>query len=139
MTVLVGEVMAQDVATCGADANLVDVATMMRDRDIGDVVITDGGDLRGIVTDRDLVIRGVAAGVDAATTAVATICTEEPAVVTSETDLAEAERIMRERAVRRLPVVDDGRVVGIVSLGDVAIERDGASTLADISASPPDG
>jgi CBS domain-containing protein len=138
MTVPVGEVMTKNVVTCPADATLVDVAALMRDRDIGDVLVTDDDEVRGIVTDRDLVVRAMASGADPRATTVASVCTEDPATVTAETSLEEAERIMRERAVRRLPVVEAGRPVGILSLGDLAIERDGGAALADIAAAAPD-
>jgi len=138
MTVLVGEVMSKNVVTCRADTTLVEVAMLMRDHDIGDVLVIDEREVRGIVTDRDIVIRGLASGADVRQETVATVCTEDPATVSADTSVEEAERVMRERAVRRLPVVDGNRAIGILSLGDLVIEREGASTLADISAAAPD-
>jgi len=137
MSATVGEVMAHDVVTCDAGATLAEVAAMMRDRDIGDVLVLDGDQLRGIVTDRDIVVRCVAMGADPRQATVDGACSEDLVTVSAETSVDEAARLMAQRAVRRVPVVEDGRPVGVVSIGDLAIERDPTSPLADISASRP--
>jgi CBS domain-containing protein len=119
------------------DEPIVDAARKMRDADIGDVVVVDGGRVRGILTDRDIVVRAVAEGFDPAKETVDTIYTGDVATVSPETATDEAVRIMREKAIRRLPVVEDDRPAGIVSIGDLAVAADGESALADISAAPP--
>jgi CBS domain-containing protein len=129
--------MMRNVATCDSAATLAEVARMMRDRDIGDVLVTEGEELRGIVTDRDIVVRCIADDADPTVATVVDACSDELVTVTPEMSLEEAARVMAERAVRRLPVVDDGRPVGVVSIGDVTIERDPTSTLAEISVSRP--
>lgn len=91
----------------------------------------------GLITDRDIVVRAIAEGRDPGSTAVRDVCSSDVVTVTQEQDLDEAIRLMREHDVRRVPVVQDGRPVGILSLGDVAVEREPDSALADISAAPP--
>jgi CBS domain-containing protein len=116
------------------DLDLVTVARAMRDEDIGAVLVAEGDDLLGLVTDRDLVIRGLAGGGDPARAAIGDLASTVTATIGPDDSLDKAAQIMRERAVRRLPVLEDGRPVGIVSIGDLAIEKDSASALADISA-----
>jgi CBS domain-containing protein len=132
------DVMTTDLVSCPADTSLTEVARLMRDRDIGDVLVTDGDRLRGIVTDRDIVVRCLAAADgDIERMNVADACS--PDTITGRPDMTidEAVGLMRTSAIRRLPVVEDGRPVGIVSLGDLALERDSGSALADISAAEP--
>lgn len=113
-------------------------AQVMRENDIGDVIVLEGGRLFGILTDRDIVVRALAEGADLQATTLDRICSRELAVIAPSASVGEAVRLMRDKAIRRLPVVDEhGEVVGIVSLGDVAVERDRRTALADISAAPP--
>jgi len=92
---------------------------------------------QGLVTDRDLVVRALAEGRDSATTKLGDICSKDLVVLSPGDSVDDAVRVMRERAVRRIPVVEEGRAVGIISIGDLAIERDADSALADISVAPP--
>jgi CBS domain-containing protein len=133
---MVREVMTSRIISCPPDATIADVARLMRDNDIGDVVVTSDDRIQGIVTDRDIVVRCLADGATSETP-VRQACSADVASVTSNSSIDEAVRMMRDRAIRRMPVVDDGAPVGIVSLGDLAIERDGTSALADISAARP--
>jgi CBS domain-containing protein len=134
----VRDVMTPNPREVSADETIVAVAGVMRDEDIGSVIVTDAGQLRGLVTDRDIVVRAVAEGVDPALETVDTIYSGAAlATVAPDTPLDTAADIMREYAIRRLPVVEDGHAIGVVSIGDLAIEIDGDSTLADISASAP--
>jgi CBS domain-containing protein len=117
-----------------------DAARLMREEDIGDVIVLDDTSARvkAIVTDRDIVIRAVADGADPRETTLAGIASEELLTVSPDDAVDKAARLMRDRAVRRLPVVDaDGRAAGVVSLGDLALELDRQSALAEISAAPP--
>ena len=93
--------------------------------------------VRGIVTDRDIVVRCVAEGKNPTKTKVSEIFTTEPTTLSPDDSLDDAVDALREAHVRRLPVVEDGRVAGIVSIGDLAEARDERSALADISAAPP--
>jgi CBS domain-containing protein len=137
MAKTLSDVMSTNVVTCRADTTLNDAARLMRDRDIGDVLVTEGDRLRGIVTDRDIVVRCLASDADPAQAKVSEACSSELTTARPDTSIADAARMMSERAIRRLPIVDDGRPVGIVSIGDLAVARDRKSTLADISAAAP--
>lgn len=101
------------------------------------MLVVDGGAVTGIVTDRDIAIRAVAEGADPDTTKVNDVCSATLTRLTVDQTVEDAVRIVRERAVRRIPVVQDGRPAGIVSIGDLAIERDERSALVDVSAAPP--
>lgn len=132
------DVMSTDLVECNSSASLADAARLMRDRDIGTVLVTADGALRGIVTDRDLVVRCLADAADPST-ALGNAFSGELVTAGPDDSVESAVEIMRSRALRRLPVVDGGRAVGIVSLGDLARERDPQSALADISAAPANG
>jgi CBS domain-containing protein len=135
---LVRDIMTTAVIGLGEDASLVEAARHMRLNDIGDVLVLDGDTVRGIVTDRDIVVRALAADRDPATTTIGEIATREPVTIGPDEPAAHAVQLMRDGAVRRLPVCDDGHLVGVVSLGNLAAERDPESALADISTAPPD-
>ncbi|MER7056485.1 MULTISPECIES: CBS domain-containing protein [unclassified Streptomyces] len=137
MTQYVRDIMTGDPVTVEPQASVTSVARIMRDQDLGAVLVTDGDELRGLVTDRDLVIRSVAEGGDPERTTVAGACSDDMVTVRSDEELDHAVELMREHAVRRVPVVDDGRPVGIVSLGDLAMERAPESALGDISVARP--
>lgn len=134
----VEEIMTRDPQTVSADDPIVDAARIMRDRDIGDVIVLQNGDVGGIVTDRDIAVRGVADGRDPESTSVSEVCTTGIETIEPNASVDDALRKMREADIRRLPVVEGGRPVGIISLGDLAVEREPDSTLADISAAAPD-
>ncbi|MFI2352764.1 CBS domain-containing protein [Streptomyces sp. NPDC019443] len=95
------------------------------------------GPLRGLVTDRDLVVRVLAEGRNVDEATVSQACSADLVAVSPDDDIDRAVQLMREQAVRRLPVVENERPVGIVSLGDLAIERDPSSALGDISSAEP--
>jgi CBS domain-containing protein len=132
------EIMTHDPRTVDAGASLVDAAREMRDGDVGDVIVTDGGQVTGILTDRDIVIRAVGEGRDPGSVPVRDVATQDVRALEPTQSVDEAVQAMREHDIRRLPVVDGGRPVGIVSLGDLAVERDPDSALADISTGTPD-
>ena len=133
----VREVMTGNPVTLPKDATIVDAARLMRDEHIGDVIVTDGDRAAGIVTDRDIVVRGVAEGRDLESVRLEQVESDELNAVSPDDPVERAIQLMREKAVRRVPVIEDGRAVGVVSIGDLAIERDPDSALADISAEPP--
>jgi CBS domain-containing protein len=137
MTQSIREVMTRDVVTMPATATAAEAARKMRDGDIGDVVVLDERQVCGIVTDRDIVIRGIAEGRDPSTTKLADICSRDLTTVTPDADVSEAIRLMKAKALRRLPVVEGNQPIGIVSLGDLAVERDPRSVLGEISTAPP--
>jgi signal-transduction protein with cAMP-binding, CBS, and nucleotidyltransferase domain len=131
----VRDVMTVSPMSLSTTATAVGAARAMRDGDIGDVVVLDDrGNLYGIVTDRDLAVRVVAESRDPEDVTLGDICSKALVVLAPTDTVDEAVQLMRQQALRRLPVVDKGKPVGIVSLGDLAIQRDPSSVLADISA-----
>ena len=132
----VRQVMTARPITIDAAAPILQAAEAMRQNGIGDVVVKKDGKLCGIVTDRDIVVRALAVGKDPKSTNVEAICSRELLTASPDQDTSEAVSVMRQRAIRRLPVVQNGDVVGIVSLGDLALAMDRRSALGDISAAP---
>ena len=136
----VGEVLKnQRPWTLPPTATVRAAAQMMREQDIGDVLVVENDDLRGIVTDRDLVIRVVADGRDTDECTLGDVCSGEVVTVGANASTEEAAELMKEHAIRRLPVMsDDGSTVqGVVSLGDLAQETDAEDALTEISKAPP--
>ncbi|MCI3150735.1 CBS domain-containing protein [Streptomyces sp. GB4-14] len=133
----VRDIMTAAPVTVGPQTSVAQAARLMRDHDLGVVLVTDDGRLRGLVTDRDLVVRSVAEGLDPEETTVVRACSEDLVTVRPDDELDVAVRLMREHAVRRVPVVDGEHPVGVLSLGDVALERDPESALGDISVARP--
>ena len=138
MAETIRDVMTRDPATLRPEDTAQDAAKGMAEGDFGAVVVVnDQGQARGIVTDRDIVVRAVAEGRDPAQTPIGDIFTTEPTTLSPDDSLDDAVDALREAHVRRLPVVEDGKVAGIVSIGDLAEARDEKSALADISAAAP--
>jgi CBS domain-containing protein len=134
----VSDVMTADPVALTTEATLRDAATAMRDRDIGDVVVTKpDGSVCGLITDRDIVVRAVAEGRDPASTTLEDVCSGDLVTVAPDDPVAAAIKAMEDHAIRRLPVMDNGSLVGIVSIGDLAVQRDPESALGEISAAPP--
>jgi len=133
----VKELMTPDPIVLETTETIHAAAQRMRDADVGAVLVEAGGTLRGIVTDRDVVVRAVADALDPQEVTVGQALSGELVAVGPDDTIADAIGVMRERAVRRVPVVDDGVAVGILSLGDLAQRRDPESVLGDISAAPP--
>ncbi|HVL92437.1 MAG TPA: CBS domain-containing protein [Acidimicrobiales bacterium] len=131
------DIMTPSPATLPADASVVEAARVMRDNDVGDVILVDGDQVCGIITDRDIAVRAVAEGGDPSQLRAGDVGTLDPTCITSDDTAEDALRLMRGQAIRRLPVVEGGRPVGIITLGDLSIEREPDSALADISAAPP--
>ena len=131
------EFMTPHPRTLEATATVVDAAKLMRDEDVGAVMATAGDAIRGIVTDRDIALRVVAEGTDPSAVTIESICTSDVVTVSPDDSVDDAIRTMSERAIRRLPVVENGQPVGIVSIGDLAVRSNGERALEDISAAPP--
>lgn len=135
----VRDVMSQQVDLASPDMRLVEAAAKMRDGDYGVLPVGRDDRLVGVVTDRDIVVRAVAGGLDLNAATVADAMSEGVHWVFDHVEVQEAADIMQRHQIRRLPVVDRGkRLVGMVSLGDFAVEpseiRPAAQTLADVSA-----
>jgi CBS domain-containing protein len=131
------ELMTPNPVALPGTTSVHEAARAMRDAQIGDVIVIENNQVCGIVTDRDIVVRILAETRDPATTTLADICSHSIVTVTPTESVEEAVRLMRTHAIRRLPVVDGGQAVGIVSLGDLAVERDPGSALGEISGAPP--
>ena len=117
------EIMTRDVEVVHPDATLQEAARKMRDLDVGPIPVSDGTRLQGMVTDRDIAIRAVAEGRDPASTKVSEVMTPEIVYCFEDQDVDDAVRIMEEKQIRRLLVLNhDKDLVGIVSLGDLAVE-----------------
>jgi signal-transduction protein with cAMP-binding, CBS, and nucleotidyltransferase domain len=134
----VRDVMTTNPTTLPATTTIGAAARAMRDKDIGAVIVVDDQDSAcGIVTDRDIVVRAVADDLMPTDVRLGDVCSSELIAVDPSSSVKDAVKLMRQRALRRVPVIEKGRALGIVSLGDLAIEREPDSTLADISAAPP--
>ena len=126
MTMKLKEIMTEDVEVVRPDDTLYDAANKMRTLDVGALPVCDGQRLVGMLTDRDLTVRAVADGRDPRTALVRDSMTPEMAWCFEDQTATEAERLMAERQIRRLPVLDrDKRLVGIISLGDLATKTAG--------------
>jgi CBS domain-containing protein len=132
----VRDVMTAEPIVLQQDQSIADAAQAMRDSAVGAVLVVDGDKLCGLVTDRDIVVRAVA---EAAPPdfPVGRVVSPDLVAVGADDEADDAARVMQANAVRRLPVMDDGRIVGIVSIGDLAVNRGEDSALADISAAEP--
>jgi CBS domain-containing protein len=133
----VRDLMAESPAKVQPSDSVEDAAKKMRENDVGALLVVEDDELKGIVTDRDIVIKAVAEGDKPGKAKVEDVCSSDTTTIEADASIDDAIAKMREADVRRLPVVEDGKPVGIVSLGDLAIERDEDSALADISAASP--
>ena len=131
------DVMTPDPITVHATSSVVEAAQRMRDAAVGPVIVVDERGVCGIVTDRDITIRAVAEGRNPSEIAVDEICSHDVVSLSTDDSVDQALQVMRENAIRRVAVVEGDRPVGIVSLGDVAMEQEPDSALADISEAPP--
>jgi CBS domain-containing protein len=129
-------VMTRDPLTIPSNDTVEHAASLMRDHGIGTLVVTDHEQVQGILTDRDIAVRAVAEHRDPSNTPVSEIATRDVTTVSPQDSVDDVVNTMRANAIRRVPVVENGKPVGIVALGDIAIERDAGSALADISSAP---
>ena len=130
------DVMTQNPETVSGDTTVADAAKLMRDKDFGGVLCMDGDEVTGFLTDRDIAVRVVAEGKDPSSTTVSDAATGELHTLSPDDSVEDAIEFVRKHNVRRVPVVEGAEPVGIVSIGDLALERDEDSALADISGEP---
>lgn len=130
------DVMTENPATVDASATVEDAAKLMDEKDIGNVLVVENGEVQGIVTDRDIVVRVIAKG-NGPDASVREACSTDVQTLSPDDSIDDAVKRMEQASIRRLPVVEDGKPVGIVSLGDLAKVKDRDSALADISAASP--
>lgn len=134
---VVADVMSPDPVTLAPDTPVSVAARFMRDEAIGNVLVGSGSTDVGVLTDRDIVVRGLAEESDVGSLTVGELCTPLTVTVAPSDSIEEAVALMERHAVRRLPVVSGEEIVGVVSLGDLALERDPESALGQISEAPP--
>jgi CBS domain-containing protein len=125
------EIMTKDVETCTLLDNVYEVAVKMKEYNVGSIPIVDGDKIVGVITDRDIVTRCVAEK-HPASSKVEDIMSKELITITPDSNAAQAAQLMADKQIRRLPVVEGGRLVGVVSLGDFAI-RESLETQASIA------
>src|SRR5262244_3092815 len=125
----VSEIMTRDPKTAQLESTLEEIAALMKAEDVGAIpVVDDDRELVGIVTDRDIVIRCVAEGKEASDTTVEDILSEDLTTIEPGADVQQAARLMAEKQIRRLPVVQDGDLIGMVSIGDVSVKHEDDQT-----------
>lgn len=130
-------IMSTNVEYVSRDTSLDEAAKIMKRFNVGSIPVCDGDILVGILTDRDIVLRSVAEGDDSSKITCGDIMSSNPIVGNTGMDIHEAARIMSDNQIRRLPVVENGKLVGMVSLGDIAVEpnfvNEAGDALNDIS------
>jgi CBS domain-containing protein len=137
----VRDAMTEDPRSIGATATVVEAARLMREEHIGSLPITDGEQLVGMITDRDITTRVVAESADPKVTSVGDVYSRDLVSVEPDNDLQEALQLMARHQVRRLPVVERGRLVGIVAQADIALRENEKQTgeLVEAISKPSDG
>lgn len=137
MAQVIRDVMTKNPVCISADQPVFEAAKKMMEANVGDIIVEENGKPRGILTDRDIVVRAVAEHRDPDSTKIGEICSKDIVSVKSDDAIDRAVELMRDKAIRRVPVIDGGKVVGIVSLGDLAVEPDPKSALGQISSASP--
>jgi CBS domain-containing protein len=133
----VRKIMTADPVSVEPDTTLEEIATLMKEQDIGAIPVVEDGELCGIVTDRDIVIRCIAAGQDATECTAEEVMSADVQALGPDASVDEAARLMGDLQIRRLPIVEKKRLVGMLSLGDVAVKSKdddlSGDTLEDVS------
>jgi CBS domain-containing protein len=133
----VKDLMSKNVAAVSPDTSLEEVARMMKEMNIGSVPVCNSGRVVGIVTDRDIIVRELAMGKNPVTTRVEDVMTYGISTASPDMDIHDAAQLMSDKQVRRLPVVENERLVGMIAIGDMAVrsklEDDAGEALSDIS------
>jgi CBS domain-containing protein len=131
------DIMTKNVATISPSATIAEAAQMMQKHNIGAIPVCDTSGVVGIVTDRDIVVRNVTSGKNPQQTPVTDVMTCGVKTVSADTEMDEVTRIMSNDQIRRIPVMENNQIVGIVALGDVATgakyDTEVADTLTEIS------
>ena len=136
----VRDAMTEDPRSIGASASVVEAARLMREEHVGSLPITEDKQLVGMITDRDITTRVVAEAADLEVTSVGDVYSRDPISVEPDKDLEEALQLMARHQVRRLPVVEHGRLVGIVAQADIALrEREKTGELVEAISKPSEG
>ncbi len=117
---LVQSVMKKEVVTISPEATAAEAAALLEEKGLRSLVVTENREVKGIITDSDFIFRVVSKGRDPNQTKVKEIMTANPKTVSPDLDVFEAVKIMEDLKIRRLPVVKDNKLVGILSVGDLA-------------------
>ncbi|MBC9784746.1 CBS domain-containing protein [Heliobacterium chlorum] len=129
--------MTQDITSISSDKSVIEAAKIMKQLDVGAVPVVQGDKCIGIITDRDIALRVVAQGQDPQNTRIHAAMTSDPVTASPDMDVHAAADLMAERQIRRLPVVENDRLVGIVALGDLAVtnifQNEAGDALSEIS------
>jgi CBS domain-containing protein len=133
----VRDVMTRNPVALPSDASVQEAAKAMSDMRIGSVVVMEGNTPTGIVTDRDITVRAVATGSDPSKTRLKDIATDGIAAVRPEQSVDDAAQVMKSNDVKRVLVISDSKLEGIVSLGDLTREGHGGDVHSDLSRSEP--
>lgn len=133
----VKDIMTKNVAYINPDSTVTEAAQLMQKHNVGSIPVCDQSGVIGVVTDRDIVVRNVAHGTDPHTTPVKNVMTSQVTTVAPDMDLSQVSDIMSKNQIRRIPVVENKTLVGIVALGDIAadgrFDTEASDTLTDIS------
>lgn len=133
----VRDVMTRQIETVAPSSSVEEIARLMKRNDVGSIPVCEGQKVLGIITDRDIVLKVIADGKNVSSVSAKDIMTSQVITVTSDQDVHEAARIMADNQIRRLPVLEQGRIAGIVALGDLAVEKihinEAGDALSDIS------
>lgn len=133
----VKDIMTKNVAYINPDSNLVEAAQLMQKHNVGSVPVCDSSGVIGIVTDRDIVVRNIAHGNNPQNSAVKDVMTSSVTTATPDMDVDDVSRIMAQNQIRRIPVVENNKLVGMVALGDVAadprFDTEASEALTEIS------
>lgn len=118
----VRDIMTKDIATLNADDSVEQAAHLMKEHNVGSIPVCSGENVVGIITDRDIAVRTVAEGENSKNQKVREVMSSNPVFANPEMDVHDAARIMSERQIRRLPVVENNNIVGMLAIGDLAVE-----------------
>jgi len=133
----VRDIMTKNVAYINPKATVIEAAQLMQKHNVGSIPVCDQSGVIGIVTDRDIVVRNVAHGTNPQSTSVQDVMTSKITTVNPEMDLNDLSNLMSREQVRRLPVVENNKLIGIVAIGDMAADfrsdTEAANALTDIS------
>jgi CBS domain-containing protein len=117
----VKDLMSTDISTADINTPVADIAKTMKERNVGSVPVCQDGKVVGIITDRDIVLREIAMGKDTNTSKAVDVMTKGIASVNPNTDVHDAAKLMSDKQIRRLPVIDNGNLVGMLAIGDIAV------------------
>jgi len=119
---IVNDIMSKDIVSLSSEDSIERAAQIMKQFDVGSIPVCNQEKLIGIVTDRDITLRSVAAGTNSNQQKISDVMTSNPVTGTPDMDIQDAARIMSEQQIRRLPIIQNNNLVGIVSLGDISLE-----------------